>query len=378
MPNVLKTRANRQKTARRENRKLRIENLETRAMMSASSLLHAIPVTMPLADPWSPSAAQVALPTTTTVASSAATASVAPAVTATPAATFTSKSVSDHSVVNAGASFTQSFVFTNSGNTTWTGYTLVLVTAGDHLGAPASIAIPTTAPGATVTVTVPLQAVKTYANEGASQLAFWEVRNGSTVVPISGTSYTNSNGMAKNRVWTAITINPTSGPYLPNLAATEYTSSMNVYVPEGNGGECVAYVWGRADELLGIKLPWQANAGQPWITAAKKAGYKVDMTPTSNSIAVWVNTVTGIGHVAYVENVVTGATASTTSVTISEANFTSYLDFADSNDPNNASNTRALVPRWGGGYDGVKTLTQTQMLTHTIRNLKLLGYIHLR
>jgi surface antigen len=334
-------------------------------MLSAWSVWQTAPITTPVV-------------TSAVTTSATSTAVVAPAaVTAAPAATFVSKSVADHAVVDAGSSFTQSFTFTNTGNTTWSGYTLVLVTAGDHLGAAASIAIPTTAPGAMVTVNVPLQALKTYANEGASQLAFWQIQNGSSVVPLSGTTYTNTNGMAKNRVWTSITINPTSGPYLPDLAATEYTSSMNVYVPEGNGGECVAYVWGRAYELLGIKLPFQANASQ-WATAAKRAGYKVDMTPSANSIAVWVNTVTGIGHVAYVENVVPGGSASTTQVTISEANFTSYLDFADSNDPNNAANPRALVPRWGGGYDGVKTLTQTQMLTHTIRNLKLLGYIHLR
>ncbi len=101
------------------------------------------------------------------------------------------------------------------------------------------------------------------------------------------------------------------------------------------------------------------------------------MNPTADSIAVWTNVVTGIGHVAFVESVVPGATAATMMVTISEANYTSYLDFADTNDPNNAANNNALVPRWDGGYDGMKTLTRTQMTTHSYVNLRLVGYIHL-
>ena len=230
-----------------------------------------------------------------------------------------------------------------------------------------------------MTVTVPLEAEETYANEGASQLAFWNIKTASNaVVPISGTSYTNPNGVAVNRVWTSITINPTSGP---DLASPEYTDGSgitNPYVPEGNGGECVAYVWGRAYELTGVELPWQANAGQPWITAAKAAGYQVNMTPTANSIAVWTNVYTGLGHVAYVEGVVPGATASTTTVSITESNYADYLDFAAVNDPGNARNPNALVPHWGGGYDGPpETFTETQMLTHSYFEYKLLGYIHL-
>ena len=282
-------------------------------------------------------------------------------------------------MVDDGNSFTQSFTFINSGRTTWSGYNLVLLSSGDHLGAPASVPISTTPPGGKVTVTVPLEAMETYAYEGASQLAFWNIVTAShAVVPIRGTSYTNSNRVALNRVWTSITINPTSGP---NLASAEYTDGpgiTNPYVPEGNGGECVAYVWGRAYELTGAKLPWQANAGQPWITAAKAAGYQVSMTPTSNSIAVWTNVRTGLGHVAYVEGVVPGATASTTIVSITESNYADYLDFAAVNDPGNARNPNALIPHWGGGYDGPpEAFTQTQMLTHNYPQYKLLGYIHL-
>ncbi len=330
---MLEVRATRRTTAALKARKLRFESLETRAMLAAAS----------------------------------------------PAATFVSKSVADHAVVDAGNSFTESFTFLNSGKTTWSGYHLVLLSSGDHLGAPSSVPISTTPPGGTVTVTVPLDAVETYSDEGASQLAFWNIMTASNaVVPISGTSYTNSNRVAANRVWTSITINPTSGP---NLAAPEYTDGSgitNVYVPEGNGGECVAYVWGRAYELTGVKLPWQANAGQPWITAATAAGFQVDMTPTNNSIAVWTNLNTGIGHVAYVEGVVPGATASTTTVSITEANYADYLDFAAVNDPNNALDLNALIPHWGGGYDGPpEAFTQTQMLNHNYPVYQLLGYIHL-
>ena len=103
------------------------------------------------------------------------------------------------------------------------------------------------------------------------------------------------------------------------------------------------------------------------------------MTPTSNSIAVWTNVADGIGHVAYVENVVPDSTAATTTIVLSEANYASYLDFADVNNPGNAANPNALVPRWGGGYDyPMETFTQTQMLTHNYPELKLLGYIHSR
>jgi surface antigen len=313
-------------------RTLRIENLETRAMLAAS-----------------------------------------------PAASFVSKSVADHAVVDADSAFTQNLTFTNSGNTTWSGYNLVLLSSGDHLGAPTSVPISTTPPGGKVTVSVPLQAVPTYSGEGASQLAFWNIKTASNaIVPISGISYTNSNRVAANRVWTSITINPTSGPDLSTPEYTDGPGITNPYVPEGNGGECVAYVWGRAYELTGTKLSWQANAGQPWITDAKAAGYQVNMTPTSNSIAVWTNPRTGLGHVAYVEGVVPGATAATTIVSITESNYADYMDFAAVNDPNNARNASALIPHWGGGYDGPpEAFTQTQMLTHNYPQYKLLGYIHL-
>ena len=112
----------RRRPGRPQPRRLRIENLEVRAMLSA-------------------------------------------------AATFLSKTIADHTVIGLDTSFTQSFALRNSGTTTWSGYSLVLFSAGDHLGSPASIAIApgaSVAPGATVTVSVPLQATISYANEGAS------------------------------------------------------------------------------------------------------------------------------------------------------------------------------------------------------------------
>ena len=86
---MLAVRATRRTTAAPKVRRLRFESLETRTMLSATS----------------------------------------------PAATFVSKSVADHAVVDAGSSFTQTFTFINSGKTTWSGYDLVLLSSGDHLGA---------------------------------------------------------------------------------------------------------------------------------------------------------------------------------------------------------------------------------------------------
>ena len=122
-------------------------------------------------------------------------------------------------------------------------------------------------------------------------------------------------------------------------------------------------------------MPWIEAAETP---AAKAAGYTVDMNPTPNSVAVWTNAYTGLGHVAYVENVISGTTAATTNVFITESNYVDYLDFAAVNDPNNAADLRALVPHWGGGYDGpVETFTETQMQTHNYYQYTLDGYIHL-
>ena len=271
-------------------------------------------------------------------------------------ANFVSKSVADHTVVSYGSAFTQTFKLQNTGNTTWSGFKLVLVSASDHLGAASSVSVPTTAPGQTATINMSLQANKT-SGSGAAQLAYWNLMNGSTVIPIRGTSYSNS--VAKNKVWTEITVDAPIGPGYPRLNTAGY-GSANPYVKDGYGGQCTAFVWGRVYEM-GFSTqfpPVSGDAGQPWIDAANNSAhrYTVSPTPRANSIAVWS------GHVAYVESV-NGST-----VVISEANRDSYNSYAAVNDPTGAYT-------WGGGYDGnQKYLTVSSMKTYNGQTL--LGYIY--
>jgi surface antigen len=306
-------------------------------------------------------------------------------------ATLVSKSVADHTVKTDGSLFIQTFTLRNTGTTPWVGYSLVHVAASDLLGlgtpgcSPISIPIPTTAAGATKTISVTLKASMT-AGSGAVQLGYWQIQNGESVVSISGTSYLDP--YAQNKLWTAITVNPTSGPKVPNLATSGYTSTISPYVAVGNGGQCVAFVWGRVYEALGITLrqadgsQWGMSAGQAWITAAQKAGFTVDMTPSANSIAVWQEG-NGVGHVAYVENVAMTTGGAVTNVYLNEANCTSNGKFADLNDPQNNMAPNATHPWWGGGYDGsVKTVAPDAMKTRlkdpqTNTVYTFLGYIHL-
>ena len=102
-----------------------------------------------------------------------------------------------------------------------------------------------------MTIPVTMKAVKT-AGSGAAQLSYWQIQNGASVIPVSGTSYLDP--YAQNKLWTAITVNPPSGSMVPNLATAGYTSTINPYVAVGNGGQCVAFVWGRMYEALGITL----------------------------------------------------------------------------------------------------------------------------
>jgi surface antigen len=253
------------------------------------------------------------------------------------------------------------------------------------------VPIPTTEPGDTVTVTVPLCAKASAASPGAAQLAFWQIKNGSAVVPISGLTYsawcpkvgTTGIGYPQDKLWASITINPTSGPMLPDLASPAYTTS-NPYATENLGGQCTAFVWGRAYEL-GFNLTTllgtpTLNAGQPWIDAAN-AAYQAgrlpsapDMTPSANSIAVWS------GHVAYVESVTTKVVSGNTIVTggfLNEANCTSYKKFADNNDPEFPENTdQSGPPVWGGGYDGKTEPLSTVMNWLAAAHETFLGYIH--
>lgn len=86
-----------------------------------------------------------------------------------------------------------------------------------------------------------------------------------------------------------------------DLSKSEYSTTFNpfsAYAYSSVG--CTWYAWGRAYEVLGIKLPVLGNA-VTWYDTLSKAGYPVGSEPRANSIAVWRDA--GAGHVAFVEAV---------------------------------------------------------------------------
>jgi len=274
-------------------------------------------------------------------------------------------SVLYHAVLLEGTSFTQRFTLKNTGDTTWSGCYLVRVGASDALGGGANaIPVPTATPGGTVTVSLPLQAKKGV-GLGAVQLGEWQLRTG----PTTSSSRISVNGSPTGDLWTAITITPNvSGPGIPRLNYTGYTSTANPYVNVNYGGQCTAFVWGRANEQLGLSLGVSSAAGQGWVTALTGAGkpYTIDMIPKANSIAVWKDAYGG-GHVAYVEWA--SGTGNTAQVTITEANWRSYKSWASTHDLSGKE--------WGGGYDGSPvTLTHSGIVNRST-GYTFLGYIHL-
>ncbi|HEY9153009.1 MAG TPA: NBR1-Ig-like domain-containing protein [Anaerolineales bacterium] len=69
--------------------------------------------------------------------------------------------IPDNTYMAPGASFTKTWRFENTGTCTWTGYTIAFA-SGDRMSAPDSVPVPTTAPSATVDVSVPLTAPAAY------------------------------------------------------------------------------------------------------------------------------------------------------------------------------------------------------------------------
>lgn len=79
--------------------------------------------------------------------------------------------ISDGTVVNAGQRFTKTWRVKNSGSTSWNGYSLAF-SSGDKMGAPTSVAVPTTAPGAMVDISVPMTAP----SEAGPHRGDWQMR----------------------------------------------------------------------------------------------------------------------------------------------------------------------------------------------------------
>ena len=69
--------------------------------------------------------------------------------------------IPDNTYIAPGASFTKTWRFENTSTCTWTGYTIAFA-SGDRMSASDSAPVPTTAPNATVDVSVPLTAPTAY------------------------------------------------------------------------------------------------------------------------------------------------------------------------------------------------------------------------
>jgi surface antigen len=78
-------------------------------------------------------------------------------------------------------------------------------------------------------------------------------------------------------------------------------------------GQCTYWANSRYHTLTGHWVPWNGNADQ-WVAGARSAGWTVSQTPHVPSIIVLMPGVQGAssyGHVAVVENIVSGATPTT-------------------------------------------------------------------
>jgi surface antigen len=240
-----------------------------------------------------------------------------------------------HSGVRAGTSFTKTWRLTNTGTAAWTNDTLVFhsTLAHDRLTGPSSVAIPTTAAGATVDISVTLS---TASPTCAAKDDVWVVKNA------AGTSL--SGGTAA----VVVTAIPATGP---NLGSPSYGLAINPFTASGLGGQDTAFVWGRANEVLGSTALPTGNASTWYAATTLRKG----PTAKARSVAVWGASPTfPNGHVAFVETV--GAST----VTITEANYDCH----------------ATQTAWGGGYDGhSKVLTPAQLMA---RPLPFLGYVYLQ
>jgi hypothetical protein len=88
------------------------------------------------------------------------------------ASTFVSDvTIPDGTVMSPGQSFTKTWQIMNSGSASWSGYNLGFVD-GAQMGAPSSVSVPITPPGATVDISVPMTAPK----DAGSHQGNWQMR----------------------------------------------------------------------------------------------------------------------------------------------------------------------------------------------------------
>jgi len=151
----------------------------------------------------------------------------------------------------------------------------------------------------------------------------------------------------------------------------DYYTTLNPYYKSGFGGQCTAYVWGRAYERnSGLWLITKGNAypsakfwwsgTTPTSTSGLSANIKhvESQQPAANSLAIWAGDSTNThGHIAYVES------WDGTSVSFTEANIKTF------------SSTK-----YGGGVDDegrVKKLSLSSFRSRGKGIGALLGFVHL-
>lgn len=87
-------------------------------------------------------------------------------------------------------------------------------------------------------------------------------------------------------------------PLTPDLGHAAYTTRLNPL--HDFSGHCTWFVWGRAYEKWGVKLPMTGDAGT-WYDDKRGASLVRSGEPRADSIAVWKKG--RYGHVAYIEKI---------------------------------------------------------------------------
>ncbi|MEK7991545.1 MAG: GH25 family lysozyme [Thiotrichaceae bacterium] len=144
------------------------------------------------------------------------------------------------------------------------------------------------------------------------------------------------------------------GSFAASCTHRDYCVTSNPFYPT-NGGQCTAYVWGRAYEKTDTAIKFSQNYGRhayKWYELVKDLPRGREIR--SNSIAVFPGISIGSnGHVAFVERVENGI------VFFTEANANTYR-----------------AGQYGGGYDGYEK--NSTVLDFENSNGKVTGYIYLQ
>lgn len=123
----------------------------------------------------------------------------------------------DGSVLSPGQSFNKTWRLKNTGTSTWNGFTLNFIN-GNQMGGPPSVAVPTTAPGQTVDITVPLVAP----SSNGSYQGNWQLKDNQRV-NVSG-----------GKVWVAITV-----PSITPPSASSHIAAFSADPPSPSSANTV-------------------------------------------------------------------------------------------------------------------------------------------